>query len=68
MMDLAERLAQNAEMSTERLMSVSGYLKTRLRKQMLERRPVTFVVYRDMRIIELALSIRDPKRSHRWYL
>ncbi len=68
MMDLAERLAHNAEMSTERLMSVSGYLKTRLRKQMLERRPVTFVVYRDMRIIELALSIRDPKRSHRWYL
>ncbi len=68
MIDLAERLAQNAEMSTERLISVSAYLKVRLRSQMLERRPVTFVVYRDMRIIELALSIRDPKRLHRWYL
>ncbi len=68
MKELAERLALNTAMSSDRLMSVSAYLKTRLRKQLHEKWPVNFVVYRDMRIIELALSIRNPKRHHRWYL
>lgn len=68
MNELAERLAQNAEISSDRLASISAYLKTRLRKQIKEQRPVNFVVYRDMRIIELALSIRHPKRHYRWYL
>lgn len=68
MKELAERLAQNTEISSDRLASVSAYLKFRLRKQIKKKRPVNFVVYRDMRIIELALSIRNPKRHHRWYL
>lgn len=68
MNELAERLAQNKEISSDRLVSISAYLKARLRKQIEEQRPVTFVVYRDMRIIELALCIRNPKRHHRWYL
>lgn len=68
MKELAERLAQNSKISSDRLASVSSYLKVRLRKQINEKRPVHFVLYRDMRIIELALSIRDPKRQHRWHL
>jgi|GEM_PF-5702271 hypothetical protein len=62
MNELAERLAQNTGISSDRLMSVSGYLKTRLRKQIEEHRPLSFVLYREMRIFELALSIRSRKR------
>lgn len=66
--ELAEGLAYNTEITSDRLVSVSAYLKTRLRKQIKAQQPVNFVVYRDMRIIELALCLRDPKRHHRWYL
>jgi hypothetical protein len=65
---LAERLAHQTDITCDRLASVSAYLKVRLRKQIKDQQPVNFAVYRNMRIIELALKIRNPKRRHRWYL
>lgn len=42
--ELAERLAQNSAMSSDLLMSVSAYLKTRLRRQLHEKWPINFMV------------------------
>lgn len=61
MIQLAQRLADHAEISSDRVLSVIQYLRGKLRRQSVQGRPISFSFYRNMRILEEALRIRDPK-------
>ena len=61
MTEFAQRLADYADISSERILSVIQYLQRKLRRQSVHGRPISLTAYRNMRIFKEALKLRDPK-------
>lgn len=63
--DLAQRLSDCSEISSERLEAVAIYLNRKLMRHEEEKRAVSLVAYKTIRIVEETLRIRDAKYGTR---
>jgi hypothetical protein len=61
LIDLAQRLADCREISSERLEAIASYLDRRLQREREEERPISIIAYETMWMVQATLRIRDRK-------
>jgi hypothetical protein len=61
LIDLAQRLADCREISSERLEAIAYYLDRRLQREREEERPISIIAYETMWMVQATLRIRDRK-------